>query len=74
MVNIQGVVFATGARQYMWYVERLVKTCNEVDWIFATPSKNYKRTIDNHAESIGKRLPGETGSRVTEPVINHSGL
>ena len=26
MVNIQGVVFAAGARQYMWYVELLLKT------------------------------------------------
>jgi len=34
MVNIQGVVFATGVRQYMWYVELLVKTYNAVDWTF----------------------------------------
>ena len=31
---MQGVVFATGARQYMWYVELLAKTYNAGDQTF----------------------------------------
>jgi len=32
--DIQGVVFATEARRYMWYVELPAKTCNAGDQVF----------------------------------------
>jgi hypothetical protein len=37
-LGVLGVVFEPGSQLYMWYVEILVQTNNDVDRTFTTPS------------------------------------